>query len=296
MIVKKHGFTLVELLVVIAIIGVLVALLLPAVQAARESSRRMKCQSGLKNTALAAHNFHDTYLKFPGLLGSDTGVFPNWTYVSDAFIGILPYIEQSNLNSQWDYKNYKNNLGPSPTSIASQVIKYWICPSDKLRNPPIEMQGNGMHWGIISYGANTGTQSYPTIATNGVFYELGQVRMAEITDGTSCTLLYGERSHADVNYHIAYPGDPLINWGAWAYPGRGDVVLGTMVPINSLYPLMTQNATRKTERLNAYGSLHPGGANFAMADGSVHFLASNTDLVTLQLLSTRADGLVVTVP
>src|SRR5262249_21778807 len=128
---SPRAFTLIELLVVIAIIGILIALLLPAVQKVREAANRAKCSNNLKQLAIAAHNYHDSYARFPpGFQRDQPPEFPAPPEVFTVYIALLPFFEQDNLQKRWDYSNFNNNTGTYPTAVASQVIKIIVCPSD----------------------------------------------------------------------------------------------------------------------------------------------------------------------
>jgi len=323
---KRQAFTLVELLVVIAIMAILMGLLLSAVQKVRESANKAKCASNLHELAIAAHDYHLTNKAFPpGLTQTDES---NSYSGNSLFVYLLPYIEEGVLFSRWDLTKPTNNQNGGINSNIANVIPLYICPSDPLPNNPSGY--NGVPHAMTSYGGNGGTRSYyPTDArADGVFFTTGTasapvanqkpVTIEQITDGSSNTLLFGERNHSDVNYDSFSTGvgwvDPIEEWGWWApiggYDGIGDVTLSTAVPIN--YHLTFSFATRKTAnppansqtamyhyedlRLCAFGSSHPAGANFAFADGAVRYLPETTDLSVLQALSTRAGGEPVQTP
>jgi prepilin-type N-terminal cleavage/methylation domain-containing protein/prepilin-type processing-associated H-X9-DG protein len=311
---KRHksvcGFTLVELLVVVTIIGVLLALLLPAVQSARESARRASCLSNMKQLAVAAQNYHAAKGRFPtGLVAIDIDA-GNVADGTNLWIEMLPYMEESNLHAMWDYKDYRNNIGQRHDVVAAQVVPILLCPSDALLIPTCHWRleapyewSNGIY-GLASYGGNAGIRSFgydgEPQTEDGIFFKLSQVRMAMITDGSSHTLLIGERSHDDVEYdrltaELDPPFHPLTNFGAWASAGheissQADVLLGSIVPINYRVPPESGsgNWDWEDQRLSAFGSQHLGGANFAFADGSARFVAETLPLEHLQALSTRA--------
>src|SRR6188474_144093 len=203
----RLGFTLVELLVVIAIIGVLVALLLPAVQMARESARRMQCINHERQLAIAAHSFHDINKNFPaGVYQLKFPAAPQYRGVS-LYVKLLPYLEQINLAQGWDETDPVNNTLGGANSKTAQRIKVLVCPSDYLKENPVATSGS--FYALTSYGGNGGTRSYdPLQATNdGIFFVIGPgsetapggqpIRMSEVTDGLSNTVLFGERSHTD---------------------------------------------------------------------------------------------------
>jgi prepilin-type N-terminal cleavage/methylation domain-containing protein/prepilin-type processing-associated H-X9-DG protein len=314
----RRAFTLIELLVVIAVIAVLLGLLLSAVQMARQAAARIQCANNLKQLALAMHQYHDTRDRFPpGLVVVDTsrGGYCGGT---NLWVEILPYLEQDNLKVKWDYTDYRNNLAGGNSATSAVVLKVLICPSDAL--PPIPVcsypvydWGNGT-FAIGSYGGNGGTLSFdgwdtaPPPSCDGLFFKNSQVRMAYVTDGLSNTFLLGERYHGDAAFDSLTaaidPGmGPLWNWGAWSsaafvWGSQADVLLSTPVRINYQVPPGSGSADWSWEgyRLNAYGSGHSHGANFAFADGSVRFVSDSISLSALQALSTRAGGEVVTAP
>lgn len=323
----RRGFTLIELLVVIAIIAVLMGLLLPAIQKVREAANRMRCTNNLRQLALAAHSYHDGAKKFPGGYYRDE----RWNHppnkVWNMNVLLLPFIDQDNTYKKWDFANKGNN---ETQGLTSQVIRVFICPSDALPDPPVN---DG--YGLTSYGGNAGKRAYPSddysatppvvnqtkdgifftnVQTDGpnpldpMLFTFPTVGINDIKDGTSNTLLFGERHHYDPIFDSfdedgdGQPDDNMDGWGWWAYPAPGDLFLGSIVPINYLLPpdfnsrTPAEKQSLYDDRLNAFGSGHPGGANFAFADGHVRLLNTNTPLITLQALSTRAGKEPVSVP
>jgi prepilin-type N-terminal cleavage/methylation domain-containing protein/prepilin-type processing-associated H-X9-DG protein len=315
-----RAFTLVELLVVIAIVAVLIGLLLPAVQKVREAAGRLKCASNLKQLALAAHNHHDARGSFPtglhmGVLREPGRYAEGTTWV----VELLPFIEQDGLYKKWDYGDFRNNVAGGMNATTAQIIQIRRCPSDQLNlwvyvdvNHTVIPEAWG-YYGLGTYCGNAGGRSYPwdQQTRDGIFALDSKVRLADVTDGSSNTFLFGERSHRDPEYdRIADVGHsnafyPLADKGHWGgvlatQPGgpMHNITLSSAVPINYRVPADTPVGDRPTiyDRLCAFGSLHPGGANFAFADGSVRFLSDSTPLPILQALSTRAGGEVVSVP
>jgi prepilin-type N-terminal cleavage/methylation domain-containing protein/prepilin-type processing-associated H-X9-DG protein len=315
---RRSAFTLIELLVVIAIIGVLIAMLLPAVQKVREAANRTCCTNNLKQLALAAQNHHDTRGQFP------TGIHPvvhqsdgryaegtNWK------IELFLYCERDNLYRNWDYSDCRNNVAGGRNATTAHVVSILLCPSDPLPeavflfnnvNTPQYEWAYG-YYGMSSYGGNGGQRSFTGSlggTYDGIFFQDSHVRLAEVTDGTSNTFLFGERDHRDAEYdrytNDSHPSDyPLSGFGAWAgvfaTSGGSNAaqLLSPPVPINYHFP-SSGGWPEMVDRLCAYGSAHAGGANFAYADGSVRFVSDHTPVDILQALSTRAGGEVVNPP
>jgi prepilin-type N-terminal cleavage/methylation domain-containing protein/prepilin-type processing-associated H-X9-DG protein len=313
---KGAGFTLVELLVVIAIIGILIALLLPAVQAAREAARRMQCTNNLKQVALASHNYHDRLRSLPpGTLLKMFSSRPRRRGPS-LFIFILNEMEQSNLRGELDLDDPLNNEAGGQDALSALVLPVLVCPSDVIRENPVD-SGSGRWHGLTSYGGNGGTGgtnrflcSTHAKAADGVFFETGPlsdptpgqspVRLADVVDGTSNTLFFGERSHVDEAFDQWADGageQTIGNYGWWHTCGGLAIVDATMT---TLAPLNYESDTTQPEfaclRVSAFGSLHPGGANFALVDGSVRFVSETIEMTTYRALSTRQGGEVVQVP
>jgi len=159
---KRKGFTLIELLVVIAIIGILIALLLPAVQKVREAANRAKCSNNLKQLALACHNYHDANSKFPTGLHLGVGPPNNTSGGNNLMIGLLPFFEQDNLYKKWDFNSFANNTAGGRNSTTGQVIQILLCPSDPLPDPVQEVNSaeGDNYYGMNSYAGNAGTRSY----------------------------------------------------------------------------------------------------------------------------------------
>jgi prepilin-type N-terminal cleavage/methylation domain-containing protein len=308
---RRSAFTLIELLVVIAIIAILVALLVPAVQKVREAAARTTCENNLKQIALALHGYHDGSKRFPPgysasgpYVDGTTDTSPGWGWA--AFI--LPYIEQSTVYSQ-----LKLNQSIQNTPAIQTMVLLYTCPSDVTPSgafPVTDGFGNTVCLaGPTSYAACCGNDASDTRdpTGNGVFFRSSQVRMADITDGTSQTFLVGERAWAKVN-------------GAWpgAIPG-GVIRRGQLNPCQpnvpgAWYPASTlavahahlNNALVDPDGsagMDDFSSMHFGGSFFAFADGSVHFIRSvptdnpdgtyTQDGRTFQALATRAGGDVV---
>jgi prepilin-type N-terminal cleavage/methylation domain-containing protein/prepilin-type processing-associated H-X9-DG protein len=310
---RRTGFTLIELLVVIAIIAILIGLLLPAVQKVREAANRAKCTNNLKQLALATHAYHDVYQSFPAgdYLYSVTG--PPTTQGYTVFVSLLPFLEQQNLYQAWNLNANDPRLnGSSSTSPGAMVLSVLTCPSDVIpQNPYPAPKPPGTFWGITSYGGNGGSETSPVASNDGIFFAintttppvLSPVRIADVTDGLSNTLLFGERYHRDANFDALYnagsggASDQIAGYGWWASFGTGavtDVMESAYAPLNYLVPPSPSNPTLAVNmRINAWGSGHTNGANFALADGSVQFISNGISQTTLQYLATRANGEVI---
>jgi prepilin-type N-terminal cleavage/methylation domain-containing protein/prepilin-type processing-associated H-X9-DG protein len=338
------GFTLVELLVVIAIIGILIALLLPAVQAAREAARRTQCLNNLKQLGLAAHNYHSAKKSFPLGMEMNGAVAPNpslSTTKATFFVRLLPYCENTVLYSQWDFNNPANNVtNDASTSRAATQIPNFLCPTDQFKENPFRLFGSPAafpsqndHGGApgfyspTSYAGNYGQGSFNLrnsqfpIKPNGVFFltgpdpqlkmpggslhtlcdnhfSLAPVKGSSITDGTSHTLMMGEKYHVDEffdSWTSSQSGLKMYQASAWGWSGgtkgNAHVFCSSIAGINNSvkkWTSSTNDIAAQDYRFNAWGSGHAGGANFTMADGSSRFISETLNTLTLDRLSTRA--------
>jgi prepilin-type processing-associated H-X9-DG protein len=294
-------------LVVIAIIGVLIALLLPAVQSAREAARRASCTNNLKQIGIALHNYHEAHNTFPPgycsyykLDGSDPGladddIGPGWAWGSM----LLPQLEQPSV-----YNAINFNLTMTfAANTTAQLIRFtsYLCPSD---NPkplvPVRDQTNTQTLYTVASGNyvglyGTGEIGWAPGRGNGIFFRNSRIRVGDIRDGTSQTFAVGERSH-DLSY-VTWTGRAV---GGWLFPtpsfegGRNrfnpepeeafTMVLGPVEYEDTL--LRTPNYP--SAHVEDFRSWHPGGVNFLFADGSVHFVKDSINVMVYQALATRA--------
>lgn len=296
---KAQGFTLVELLVVIAIIGVLVSLLLPAVQAAREAARRTHCTNNLKQIGLATHNLHDTYGFLPPAFIGDNSDTPNGWATWGAII--LPFMEGGNQYSLWDIS--RRNMYQVPTAYQTQ-IKGYICPS---RPSPVLSVGDFLNPGgsLSDYAASFGTEAayinsngaiipnLPFVAADAsgeikVTQWAGQTRLADITDGTSNTTMFGEK-HIRPNSLRGKNEDRSIFSGVRNTHRR---MMG-LAPNGDVRPLLPPKVQNSSVANSSFGGPHPGICQFVFCDGSVRPVRITANLQTLAYLVSRSDGQVV---
>lgn len=290
---RPTAFTLVELLVVITIIGILIALLLPAVQAAREAARRMQCSNNLKQICLALQGYHESKNCFPpGDLG-DTSVTSN---ALSAFFVLLPDMELNNLYDQINWSFPPGNWNPpnwwdDPKNLTVIGVRpaVFVCPSDS--GPPLEdkahINRDSYSGGLSAVGSYAmmmgsigpaGDLNISKFHNNGLFYSGVSHCIADIVDGTSNTICVGE----------VLEGSTMNSSNVWFLGYRWiDTQRCTQEPINT--PPGTGNTcTRWDATMNgAFGSYHPGGAQFGFADGHVSFLSETIPLPVYQALSTR---------
>ena len=303
----KRAFTLVELLVVIAIIGILVGLLLPAVQSAREAARRMQCSNHLKQWALAFHNHHDAFKAFPK--GSSNGAALRQTWV----MYLWPYVEQTSLYNMTDLKSHfyvePNTIPFTLDGPTGKHVSIYLCPSDSgtidQNDPGSRYQrtrGNYVvNWGNSWYGQNPQpAASAPFSHSNGNRSMPNKTTFGSISDGTSNTLLMSEYLIAKSSADNDWRGDIHNDDGVFRFH--------TLMTPNTSAPDIIRNgwfqtpndpqmpAAAGTEQQNAARSRHTGGVTTAYCDGSIHFTSNNISLVVWQAMGTMDGGEAVELP
>lgn len=295
------GFTLVELLVVIAIIGILVALLLPAVQAAREAARRSQCINNFRQVGIASHSYHDTKKHFPDGMGVWSQTYPCtvprrhpklsaggwWGWGWGAYI--LPYLEERSVAESIDWTG--DFVHPKQNFVAGGArVQTFLCPSDRKGYELIGCcsgMSNGGHPNEDFAKSNMAgvadstdwtcdlAQSWGRLDADGVMYLLSGTKISDITDGTSKTLLIGEvvGSLGQSDFFGFY-------WVSWD-------VLHTANGINLASKIEPHQANSVDE--GSFASFHPGGCHFLFCDGHAAFISEDIDQVTLASITTRAN-------
>jgi prepilin-type N-terminal cleavage/methylation domain-containing protein/prepilin-type processing-associated H-X9-DG protein len=296
-----NGFTLVELLVVIAIIGVLVALLLPAVQAAREAARRTQCVNNLKQIGVACLNYHDSFKVLPsGYISSvpysdAVPTKPGWGWAAL----ILPMMEESGIHAAIDFRlpiEHPANV------VVKRVISGYLCPSDEVE--PIDFAVTDASGNPIvlaapsSYAASVGSDASEADAEtgNGLFYRNSAIRLAKITDGTSHTTMIGDRGWGQVKGIWAGAPNLAITRAGAFNPWQSAIA---SAPVLTLVHNNWINILNDSDGgLDDFSSFHTEGANVLFADGSVHFIQSITtdgeQRRAFWALGTRAGNEVIT--
>ncbi len=300
------GFTLVELLVVIAIIGILVALLLPAIQAAREASRRSSCSNNVKQLGLAVHNYHDTFRIFPA--GSLSSAPINYTTANWCSTGtaaqsrapwtvlVLPFIEKSAQHELFDFGLQFTSTSNVPGAAVNHAQfsvnnASYQCPSD----PNSKRDNNNCcYFGVQGGGTapNCVTQAPSRVFfVNGVLYHNSACGFSDVLDGTSNVFMIGE-----TKYCLTKGGRADGFHAGWAAATKLDsfgmplVLAAAMLPING-YPDHGGNSDTLNYQTRLFGSFHPGGCQFALCDGSVRFVSETLDINVYQRVAVRDDRL-----
>ncbi len=318
-----HGFTLVELLVVIAIIGILVALLLPAVQAAREAARRTSCVNNMKQIGLAFTNHESTKGELPsGAMGFQKGGNGHWRGHT-ALFQILPFLEEVSVADQMDLDaRWIQRFSQNMQIAAAQIVPYQ-CPSDDAAGRVFSFNH---FWGPSRHSRSNYVSCfgrdfiYPgpsmqrpdttrsELDNGGPFmYSFGR-ELREFTDGTSSTALASENIAGMGSTDMAGHGYPKSDFrGIWSWPTSGSVYLHKETPNSSAFDCMRSfhcpdpsqqvtpcvNTCLEKEINIAARSRHPGGVNVLFVDGHVNFYVDEVDLVAWQALATIAGGEVI---
>ena len=332
---RKQGFTLIELLVVIAIIAILIALLLPAVQQAREAARRSQCKNNMKQFGLAMHNYNDAHGTFPPGYITKTPCSSSavWSACNQGELGIygwgtfvLPYIDQAplyNLLNAGSTTLDQNLANATVRQALQQPMAVFLCPSDPGPNLNDYVSSSNNY----NFTVTDGTTSYqiarsdyvmvanawdsttpPVYPAHGIGFANSSIRFRDITDGSSNTILVGERAYVYKSNNkvgganaIGFSASNNTQSSSYARKGNGIAVIG--LTYNGI------NAIAGAEHdVRGFSSNHVGGAHFVFCDGSVHFLSENIDYKkgsvssathlqdinsTFQRLAVRDDGQVV---
>jgi prepilin-type N-terminal cleavage/methylation domain-containing protein len=321
---RHRGFTLIELLVVIAIIGILIALLLPAVQKVREAANRSSCSNNLKQIGLACHNYHDTTRQLPPLrIDADYGTW---------FVLIMPYLEQENISRTW---SFAARFRDQPDVSRLSQVKTYYCPSRRSangvsvvedvnpddRSPPPDgmgpysdprfLAGVNPTGALGDYAGNVGdmrgtpnnpaSQQWPGVLANGALIRgtrnadgsyRSNTSLASIADGTSNTFLAGEKHVPQGMFGRGKVGDLSIYNGVWTtYSGR---VAGIEDPLAQSPTDVTPSVGGNAFYARKFGSFHPGIVQFVFCDGSVRGIRTSIDPENLRRLAVRNDGEVIT--
>lgn len=326
----RRGFTLIELLVSISIIGVLIALLLPAVQQARESARRTQCKSHMKQMGIALHSYHDTTRLFPNLLYQTAGGNNRWDWRGfSAHSMLLPYLDQGSVYQQLDFKQWALDDGPND-ALGRAKIAVFRCPSDNDPDPD-----PGVNFAFC-LGTNIGFSNDGLWVSpedeNGIVVGISRVSVSSVIDGTSNVIAaseqiaggYADRVGDRANYRYApgsippgmpnaMPGVNQINaWGVlcgaatqkqvrvarlWHRGLPGQTAFNTLLGPNSYIPNCSTHCPSDCDSdgpgMYAARSRHTGGVHVLLTDGAIRFVSDSIDTTLWHRLGSRNDGQVI---
>lgn len=279
----RVGFTLIELLVVIAVVGILIAILVPAVQRVRDSANRTTCQNNLHQLCVALHSYVDVKRQFPPAYKAN-GFEPGWGWGAL----ILPHLEQRTLydNAGVERVPFGGGIQPAPPNQYTQAkLTVFRCPADLGPDLNPERANHAM----ANYRAIAGPTTTPWVVVNqdmgGVFFQNSRIKPRQILDGTSNTMIVGECMFD------AITGKRAALWAGM----RG--AIDNMLPISDvMWWLDEDSSVINGPAPQAFSSRHPGGAHFGFGDGSVRFVLQGGDTNIIRFLAGRNDGVNVTLP
>ena len=290
----RKGFTLLELLVVMAIIGVLIALLLPAVQQAREAARRLQCKNNLKQIGVALHNYHDV-----------NNMFPNGYYYPIAentwVLSIYPYLDQANLYNTVDWSQNFGNLPNANTAISQTLIPGFQCPTDPVTGPALTYYGRGNYAGNNGIGPQVNTldlnPSPPARGPVAMFETRVNRGLRDVTDGSSNTALVSELlkvEGTDFRGAMHYPEGSLYQHNRTPNSGLADQFRTSLCVSTTVAPCTgSYTASNNRNVILSSRSRHAGGVQTLVCDGSVRFVSNSIDATTWHNFGMHNDGLVL---